>query len=188
VIGVDGGIDAIRKILYVPMKVDQLPDFVLPLQVVRQGFRVVYEPMALLREEALKEVGDEYRMRVRVSLRALWAVFDMRQLLFGQGGALFAWQLWSHKVLRYMCFLFLGAALLSNLLLLSAGLLYQVVFALQMLSYFGALATPIFEKAGLGFRLLAFARYFSLLNIACAHAFGKFLLGKKQVLWVPRSG
>ena len=188
VVGVDGGIDAIRKKLFVPMRADQLPDFVLPLQVVRQGFRVVYEPRALLWEQVLKEASDEYRMRVRVSLRTLWALFDMRQLLFGQAGILFAWQLWSHKVFRYMCFLFLGAALLSNLLLLSSGLFYQGAFALQLLGYFGALLTPGVEKVGLGFRLLAFARYYSLLNIACAHAFGKFLLGKKQVLWTPRKG
>ena len=34
VVGVDGGIDAVRKELYSPMQADQLPDFVLPLQVV----------------------------------------------------------------------------------------------------------------------------------------------------------
>src|SRR5690606_20972471 len=32
VVGVDGGIDAIRKALYQPMNADQLPDFVLPLK------------------------------------------------------------------------------------------------------------------------------------------------------------
>ncbi|NLC69989.1 MAG: glycosyltransferase family 2 protein, partial [Desulfuromonadaceae bacterium] len=47
VVGVDGGIDAVRKELYRPMNPDQLPDFVLPLQVVAQGRRVVYEPAAL---------------------------------------------------------------------------------------------------------------------------------------------
>lgn len=188
VVGVDGGIDAVRKELYRSMRADQLPDFVLPLQVVRQGYRVVYEPAAQLWEQALKAAGDEYRMRVRVSLRALWALFDMRSLLLGAGGLRFAWQLWSHKLLRYLCFLFLAAALVSNLLLLSSGWLYPAVFALQLLGYLGALATPALERAGVGLRLLSFARYFSLLNLACAHAWGKFLLGQKQVLWTPRKG
>ena len=48
VVGVDGGIDAVRKELYQPMNPDQLPDFVLPLKVVEQGDRVVYEPEAIL--------------------------------------------------------------------------------------------------------------------------------------------
>ena len=48
IVGVDGGIDAVRKVLYRPMNADQLPDFVQPLKVVEQGYRVVYEPEALL--------------------------------------------------------------------------------------------------------------------------------------------
>ena len=72
IVGVDGGIDAVRKSLFQPMKHYQLPDFVLPLKVVEQGYRVVYESRALLNEDALKSSEDEYQMRVRVSLRALW--------------------------------------------------------------------------------------------------------------------
>src|SRR6185295_8707456 len=48
IVGVDGGIDAVRKALYRPMSADQLPDFVLPLAVVEQGSRVVFEPEAHL--------------------------------------------------------------------------------------------------------------------------------------------
>jgi len=188
VVGVDGGIDAVRKELYQAMNADQLPDFVLPLRVVEQGYRTVYEPLAVLREPALKAAKDEYRMRVRVSLRALWALFDTRSLLVGKGGFLFAWQLWSHKVLRYLCFVFLGAALLSNLLLLEKGSGFQAAFLIQILGYLGALVTPWIEGKGIQVRLLNFARYFTLLNLASAHAFSKFLLGKKQVLWTPRKG
>ena len=39
IVGVHGGIDAVRKGLYQPMNLDQLPDFVLPLMVVDQGYR-----------------------------------------------------------------------------------------------------------------------------------------------------
>jgi hypothetical protein len=33
-----------------------------------------------------------------------------------------------------------------------------------------------------------FIRYFLIINLASARAFGKFLLGKKQVIWTPRKG
>src|SRR5690606_17935216 len=66
VVGVDGGIDAIRKELYQPMNADQLPDFVLPLKVVTQGKRVVYCDKALLNEETLNNSTSEFKMRVRV--------------------------------------------------------------------------------------------------------------------------
>lgn len=188
VVGVDGGVDAVRKELYRPMRADQLPDFVLPLSVVEQGFRVVYEPEALLRETTLKDSADEYRMRVRVSLRALWALWDMRTLLGTKLNPRFAWQLWSHKVLRYLCFVFLLSTFFSNLLLLEIGGLYHLFFLLQVLCYAGALLMPWLESKNYRHSLLNFSRYFLLLNTASAHAFIKFICGKKQVLWTPRKG
>jgi len=204
VVGVDGGIDAVRKELYQPMRPDQLPDFVLPLKVVEQGYRVVYEPEAILKEAALNSAEDEYRMRVRVSLRALWALFDMRRLLAVPPSRrpllspspplalprslLFSWQLWSHKVLRYLCFIFLIGAYVSNALLVQKGAFYLLLFILQTAFYAAAAFSPGLEKAGYQSRLTYFMYYFVLLNAASAHAFFKFLLGKKTVLWTPRKG
>ncbi|MFA5515339.1 MAG: glycosyltransferase family 2 protein [Desulfuromonadales bacterium] len=187
VIGVDGGIDAVRRALYRPMRPDQLPDFVLPLAVVDQGYRVVYEPEALLHEASLENPRDEYRMRVRVSLRALWALKDMRHLLAPWRDPVFAWQLWSHKVLRYLSFLFLGGAFLANAALWNAGAPYRLLFSVQILAYAGAALFHCVRGAGQS-RPLRFLYYFLLVNAAAAHAFGKFLLGRKQVLWTPRKG
>lgn len=188
IVGVDGGIDAVRASLYQPMRADQLPDCVLPLKVMEQGYRVVYEPEAVLWELTLKEAGDEYRMRVRVALRAFWALFDMRQMLSPRKATLFAWQLWSHKVLRYLCFVFLLVAYVTNGMLWSAGAFFKAAFMLQSFAYLVAVAMPSLERHGAKGRFLTFVRYFFLLNLAAAHAFGKFLLGKKQALWAPRKG
>ena len=205
VVGVDGGIDAVRKLLYRPMNPDQLPDFVLPLKVVEQGFRVIYESRALLREQALSQAEDEYRMRVRVSLRALWALSDMRHLLtfsrslsYSSGtpshlltfapSFLYSWQLWSHKVLRYLSFLFLTAAFFSNLALWGEGMSYKLALLIQIAAYLSAIAAPLLERFRVQFKLIHMARYFVLLNLASAYAFFKFLCGKKQVVWEPRKG
>jgi cellulose synthase/poly-beta-1,6-N-acetylglucosamine synthase-like glycosyltransferase len=186
VVGVDGGIDAVRKSLYRPMRADQLPDFVLPLDVISQGYRAVYEPGAVLRETALAAASDEYRMRVRVSLRAFWALKDMRHLLSFRRSALFAWQLWSHKVLRYMSFVFLVGAFAGNAYLATASSFYSWLFAVQTLVYAAALTAPFFSKVG--FRIIHMVHYFVLINVAALHAFLKFVLGQKQVVWTPRKG
>jgi len=188
VVGVDGGIDAMRKSLHSELNPEQLPDFVQPLKVIEKGYRVVYEPEALLQESSLAKSEDEYRMRVRVSLRALWALRDMAQLLWGKKDFLFAWQLWSHKVLRYLCFVFLLGAFTTNLALLTETLFYKIMFVLQTACYCGAIIAAYFEKRGYQVKLLYFLHYFLLLNIASAHAFLKFISGKKQILWVPRKG
>jgi cellulose synthase/poly-beta-1,6-N-acetylglucosamine synthase-like glycosyltransferase len=188
IVGVDGGIDAMRKDLYSPLNPDQLPDFVQPLKVVEKGFRVVYEPLALLKEHTLKETGDEYRMRVRVTLRAMWALKDMRQLLFGRGGWLFSWQLWSHKVLRYCCFIFLLAALAANVQLAADSGLYRFFLVLHLACYISAALSPLLERMHRDVAVVRLCYYFLLLNIASLHAAVKFLQGKKQVIWSPRKG
>lgn len=188
VVGVDGGIDAVRRKLYVPMDPDQLPDFVLPLHVVKKGFRVIYEPHAVLWESSLNDSFDEYRMRVRVSLRAFWALYYMRSLLCFKKNLLFTWQLWSHKVLRYLCFIFLAITLLSNAFIINKSFLYLTFFIIQFSGYFAALIMPVLECYGVKFKILSFAHYFVLLNLASAHAFAKFLMGRKQILWTPRKG
>jgi cellulose synthase/poly-beta-1,6-N-acetylglucosamine synthase-like glycosyltransferase len=188
VVGVDGGVDAVRKKLYQPMNNDQLPDFVQPLKVVEQGYRVVYEPEALLQEQALKASSDEYRMRVRVSLRAMWALYDMRNLLTFSPSLIFSWQLLSHKVLRYLCFIFLLVAFFTNLTLWNEGVFYKLIFIIQCLSYLGALISPTLEKKGYASKVLYLFNYFTLLNLASAHAFIKFIMRKKIVTWAPRKG
>ncbi len=113
------------------MRPDQLPDFVLPLRVVEQGYRVVYEPEAVLREATLKAGADEYRMRVRVSLRALWALWDMRHLLNVRKYGIFSWQLLSHKVLRYLAILFLIGLFVSSMWLSRDGVFYAAAMVTQ---------------------------------------------------------
>lgn len=188
IVGVDGGVDAIRKELYQPMNPDQLPDFVLPLKVIDQGYRVVYESEAILCEPALNSSEDEYRMRVRVALRALWALRDMRHLLTGSASHLFSFQLWSHKVLRYLCFVFLAGAYISNVVLLPCGLFYIILFVLQTSAYTGAAISPLLDKKGCNIKLFYLAYYFALINLASAHAFIKFIMGQKMVTWTPRKG
>lgn len=160
----------------------------LPLKIVEQGYRVVYEPEAILKEPSLKSPRDEYKMRVRVSLRALWALSDMRHLLTFTGSKLFAWQLWSHKILRYLCFIFLLGAYISNLALWPESTFYKLFFILQNVCYLGAIISPLLEKSGRKSQGLYLLHYFVLLNLATAYAFTKFLLGHKTVMWEPRKG
>ena len=79
-------------------------------RVVEQDYRVVFAPDAVLEEENTHHEAAEYQMRVRVALRAFWALRDMRALLNPLRYPLFSWQLASHKLLRYLSFLPLAIA------------------------------------------------------------------------------
>ena len=188
IVGVDGGIDAVRKELYTPMDIGQIPDFVLPLKVIAEGYRVVYDAEALLKEDTLKQARDEYNMRVRVTLRSLWAILDMRHLLSIKKFGFFAFQLWSHKVLRYLCFLFLIFAFITNCFLLEEGIIYVIFLILHIFAILITFLLPFLERRSIDILPIRFINYFFLLNMACAHAFLKFISGKKQILWTPRKG
>jgi cellulose synthase/poly-beta-1,6-N-acetylglucosamine synthase-like glycosyltransferase len=188
IVGVDGGVDAIRRELYAPMRHDQLPDFVLPLGVVERGKRVVYDPNAVVYEPALSDATEEFRMRVRVALRALWALRDMRNLLNPLRFPLFAWQLYSHKVLRYLAFLPLMGLLVSSALVYARDGSYAELLFLQISAYALAAVGYVFRRSGAGASKLLAPYYFVILNLACVVAFWKFLSGQKMIVWNPRKG
>jgi cellulose synthase/poly-beta-1,6-N-acetylglucosamine synthase-like glycosyltransferase len=186
VVGVNGGVDAVRRHLYTPMRAEHLPDFVLPLRVVQQGFRVVHVSDAVASEAALGRHEDEFRMRVRVSLRALHALVATRALLHPRYG-LFAFQLFVHKVLRYLLVLPLCAAFLSNAALAMSWGGYRLLFGAQLLAV--ALATLGWLSGGrVRLRLVSVPFYFYLLHLAAGAALVGFCRGQRQVLWTPRKG
>jgi cellulose synthase/poly-beta-1,6-N-acetylglucosamine synthase-like glycosyltransferase len=188
VIGVDGGIDAVRADLYRTMEADDLPDFMLPLSVAERGYKVAYDPRAKLYEDALDEAADEFRMRVRVSLRAMWTLWKKRRLLNPLWYGMLAIQLWSHKVMRYLCFVPAFALWPLSAILMTSHWVYFAAFLAQTAVY-GALLLRLFDKAeGFVPKLLNLARYFTLLNLACAVALGKFLRGERKAVWTPRTG
>jgi cellulose synthase/poly-beta-1,6-N-acetylglucosamine synthase-like glycosyltransferase len=188
IIGVNGGVDAVRRNLFTPMRDDQLPDFVLPLHVVRRGYRVVYEPDAILHENTLTTSKAEYRMRVRVALRAWWAMADMLALLDPRRYGMFSFQLFSHKVLRYAVFAAIPVFYAAAATLSVDGLVYQASYllasALLILAAVGWLA----ERIGYSSPVLSIPYYFVLINVAAGQALVKFLSGKKQAVWTPRLG
>ncbi len=188
VIGVDGGIDAVRKSLYRPMQPDQLPDFVLPLMVIAQGRRVVYEPGAILNEEALSSQDSEFRMRVRVSLRALWAIHDMRQLLNPLKYPVTSWQLFSHKVLRYLAWMPLAVCFIVNPFIMMGSNLYMSAFFLQVTFYSLAFVGYGMRRSTSMPIIVTAPYYFILINAAAAMSLARYLKGEKQIIWNPRCG
>jgi cellulose synthase/poly-beta-1,6-N-acetylglucosamine synthase-like glycosyltransferase len=188
IVGVNGGIDAVRRELYRPMKPDDLPDLVLPLQVASRGYRVVYEPSARLNEFANTNPESEYRMRVRVSLRALWTLAEMPGIMSIRRQGFYAVQVFSHKVLRYLAFVFIIALFVFSALLLPAGPVYSVAFALQLAFIVTAAAGFIAERRHHPSRFFSVPYYFLLVNAAASHACWKFVKGERHRMWRPRLG
>ena len=101
---------------------------------------------------------------------------------------IYAFQLFSHKLLRYLAFIPVLLALILNALLLSDGPVYGLLFFGQVIFYLLALVGILTaQRSGNPF-YVSLPYYFSLLNLACMHACWRYLKGEKQLLWTPRAG
>lgn len=189
VIGVNGGVDSIRKNLYKDIPQDQITDFVLPLHVIEQGMRVIYDENVRSYESPNSEVSTEFRMRVRVALRALRGLIYMKQLLNPFRHTKTAFCLISHKLIRYFAPIFMFFSLASNALLYKHEL-YLSLLLIQLLFY--ALALIGMSKsweAGIGLgRVTKIPSYFVLSNAAFFVAIIKLCKGESMAMWKPREG
>jgi hypothetical protein len=126
-------------------------------------------------------------MRVRVTLRALWALWDMRHLMNPLRHGLLAFQIISHKLLRYLAFMPLVAAFIISWSLAAGDGLMLLAALLQTLAYVLAAVGWTGRGRNRSF-LVGFPYYFVLLNVACAQAVLKFIGGQRQAIWAPRTG
>jgi cellulose synthase/poly-beta-1,6-N-acetylglucosamine synthase-like glycosyltransferase len=188
VVGVNGGIDAVRKELYEKISEDLISDFVIPLLVVEKGYRVVYEPKAVLEEYALTDTSKEFKMRVRVIVRAFHALRYMKSLFNVFKYPVFSYQLICHKLLRYMIPEFLLCLYVINIVLYQNSLYYKILFWGQSIFYGAAIAGYLLQRMGRESKLFYIPFYFSLINVAAGKALIDYLKGKRQVTWQPRGG
>ena len=100
-IGADGAIFAVRKSLYLPLKEDDINDFVIPLNVIRQGHRVVLHPGLHCIETSSPDSSREYERQIRITTRTLRALFRYADLLNPVKYSLLSWEIISHKWLRF---------------------------------------------------------------------------------------
>jgi hypothetical protein len=133
-------------------------------------------------EETLAHAGQELSMRVRVAVRSINALVAERRLLNPLRYGRFAWQLWSHKVLRYASPLFWFAALGTSLAL-AANPLYLTLFALQIVLIAAGVAGFLLQARRPG--ILTKPYYFLLTNVASLLAILRYLRGERIVTWKP---
>jgi biofilm PGA synthesis N-glycosyltransferase PgaC len=153
-------------------------DFWLLCRLVREG-RVVYEPGACSREEAL-EAKAEVARRSRMSAGRVMALSELRDMPAG-----FRWRVLSHKYGRLALPFLLLVALLSSLAL-SRQRPYRRLLSLQAGAYAtGALASVGVVPPGKSGRIARALGQFTLGNAAVAIGVVRGALGRQGVRWDP---
>lgn len=182
VMGANGALYAIRRQLFTALPPDTIvDDFVIPLRLLEQGYKVIYEPLALAREETTEDYGREFGRRARIAAGNFQSLRLVPGLLSPRAG-LAAFAFWSHKLLRWCAPALMALALVANLFLLGSGL-YRLTLALQLLFYALAYAGRAGLLRGPARRVASAAWYFVAMNAAIAVGFWRFLRHAQSAAW-----
>lgn len=184
-IGVTGCLYAVRRTSYTPLDHDMCSDFVIASEIHLKGLRTVDDREAISLEHTNNRSRDEFRMRVRIMEQTMSALSRYREVLNLRRHGIFAFQMISHKVLRYSVPALLLLAFVSNLFLVTDSKVYLVTMMAQAALYFAALAGWILARARARPGVLALPYYFVLANAAILAAFIKFARGEAHVVWEP---
>jgi len=182
VTGCCGCIYSVRKSLYEPLPRDIISDLVEPLKILEKGYRIAFEPEAVAYEETTETSKEEFGMRVRVISRGMVGLWYMRKLFNPFKYGFISFQLFSHKVLRWMIPFLLPFLLISNLFLIGHPF-YTLTLIVQILFYIGALGGYLLDRMGKKAKLLAIPLYYCVVNAASVAAFFRTIFGKKAIVW-----
>lgn len=185
IIGASGCLYAVRRQAYRPMYAEACSDFLICTVLFRQGLRSVFEPSAACFENTNHRTADEMRMRVRVIAQTFTDLWRNRDMMNPLRSGLFALELVSHKLLRYLVPAFLILLLASNVVLATESRTFTILLAFQAAFYCLAFLGWLLERLQVRVSLLTVPFYFLLTNVASLVAFFIFLSGERFAAWEP---
>lgn len=178
VVGATGALYAIRRELFRALPENALLDDVFtPMQIVLQGYRVLFEPKAKVFDREADVVG-EFRRKARTLAGNYQILTQLPRLLNPLKNPLF-FQYASHKLCRLLCPFALATLLASNLYLVATGApgwpFYVATLAGQLGGYGLALKGAVQgDDAG---KLARVSYTFVVLNAAAAEGLWRYMRG-----------
>jgi len=182
VAGATGAIYCVRRTLLDPSPLPEgtiLDDVLLPMQIVRKGFRVVFDSRARAWDSPDLGEGREFSRKVR-TLSGNYQLLQLAPWLLSSENAI-RFEFISHKLSRLAVPFALLGLLASSIFLPSP--LYRAALEVQLAFYGLSLAAMAGVKIGPLSRIADPARTFVVLNSAAMVAFVNFVTGRKAV-WV----
>ncbi len=172
----NGAIYAVRKDDYIVVDPRMGHDLSFPFNMVKRSRRPVYEPRALATEKMVPTIEGEFARKRRMMGHG-WLIVLRGGLLSPRGyGPVYAFEILSHRVLRYLSPFLHLVALGFNIALVDEGPVYVVTLAIQL----ALLAAALF-----GVRI---ARYYVLMTASLAAGLWDWLRRGTPAEWEKAEG
>jgi len=205
-VGLSGSFFAARKEVCRNWAVDLQSDFNTLLNSVKLGLRGVSDPESIGYYKNIADESREYDRKVRTVLRGISVFMKSLPLLNPFKYRLFAWQLFSHKLCRWLVPFALITTFVSNAFLIVdydlfsyssytftftypypytftfAYFFYLSIFILQFIFYaFAILGIFIKRSASTSAFILKLPSFFVLVNLSILNAWYRYFKGERMV-------
>lgn len=180
-VGATGAIYAIRRHLFEPIPDDTvLDDVLIPLRIVRRGYRALFEPQARAYDLASPTGQHEFIRKAR-TIAGTFQLFSRELWLFSPRRNRLWLQTMSHKALRLTLPLLHAALLVASASLSSA--FYQAAFVGQVIFYSAGIAGCAQGRTERSSPVVTVPSAICLLSWATVVGFVRFLTNRQQVTW-----
>jgi cellulose synthase/poly-beta-1,6-N-acetylglucosamine synthase-like glycosyltransferase len=128
----NGAIYAVRRSAYEDLPPSGSHDLSFPFRLAKRGLRSLYEPKARAEEKMVPTIEGEFARKRRMMV-GLWDIVVGEGMLVPRGySPLFAFELFSHRLLRYAAPFLHVLVFLANLVLLGSGWFYYLTLLAQL--------------------------------------------------------
>ncbi|ULA65121.1 MAG: Glycosyl transferase [Nitrospira sp.] len=183
-VGLSGSFFAARRAVCQNWAPDLQSDFNTLLNSVRLGLRGVADPESVGFYKNLADPKKEYDRKVRTIVRGISVFMKSLALLNPFRYHLFAWQLISHKLCRWLVPFAMIGALGANLMLAPSAFFYQGTLMIQVGFYTVALAYLVTTRLP-SIGMLRIPSFFVMVNISILDAWVRYCRGERIVSWTP---
>lgn len=183
--GAVGCINAFRRKLYHVLPPNIIEDFTEPLMIVAQDYRIVYEEEAVSYERTTQKPSQEFHMRVRVIRGGMKGfIYAFRRLNFKKHSFVL-FQLFGHKVLRWLMPVFLILLFIVNLLsfIFNHNMAADLLMMAQFICYAIALLGIMWKPPGIIGKVFSIPTYFVIINAASLKALYLTLTTDLEATW-----
>ncbi len=183
-VGLSGSFFAARRKICLLWNKNTTSDFNTALNCAKLSCRAISAPDVKGYYKDLKNKKQEYQRKYRTVLRGITALWVNKTILNPFAYGLFSFQVWSHKVMRWLVPWFMILLLIYSVMLGQDSWLYFLILCLQimfyLLSIIGYLSAAAQKKT-----IFKVPYFFITVNIAIAHASLAFIFGKRITVWAP---
>jgi len=181
-VGLSGSFFATRREVCENWDINLQSDFNTLLNSLKIGLRGISDPDTVGYYKNISDEAKEFDRKVRTVLRGMTVFFNSLSLLNPLKYAMFSWQLFSHKLMRWLVPWFQIIALLTNIILAVHIDIYRIIlffhlgfYLISLLGSFPGNKMPFFKLP----------YYFVNVNYYTFIAWIKFLKGERIITWTP---